>query len=280
MLEIRAAVAKITCYTTTESGDTLEKIERPNGGFSFVLVDGQGSGRGAKTLSNLLAARAITMLKDGARDDSVALAVHDYLYTYRMGQVAATLNILSVDFTSGQIMMARNNPAPFFVLTPEGMQTHNETTAPIGLHAITHPSMTAVPIVPYTYVVVFTDGLLRAGETFRQELDVPSFLQAWPTRQGLAPEFLTDELLSRAIAADRGRPSDDMSIVTLAVLPLEPEDQNPEQTWRPVPVRRLILRVPFSSSSGSDEPPANDTPAAPASTLPDEASAPHPSYPA
>ncbi|MBO9313776.1 MAG: serine/threonine-protein phosphatase, partial [Chloroflexus sp.] len=49
-LEMRVAVAKVPRYGDIESGDTLETIERLGGGFSFVLVDGQGSGRSAKTL--------------------------------------------------------------------------------------------------------------------------------------------------------------------------------------------------------------------------------------
>src|SRR4028119_587817 len=85
MLELQAAVAKVGKYASPESGDTIEMIERPKGGFSLVMVDGQGSGRGAKTLSNLVTARAVAMLKDGARDGAVARAVHDYLFGYRKG---------------------------------------------------------------------------------------------------------------------------------------------------------------------------------------------------
>ena len=36
-------VGKIGKWATSESGDTLEMIERPHGGISFVLVDGQRS---------------------------------------------------------------------------------------------------------------------------------------------------------------------------------------------------------------------------------------------
>ena len=91
-------------------------------------MDGQGSGRGAKTLSNLVVTRAITQLKDGARDGVVARGAHDYLYTYRMGQDSATLNILSVDFQTGSILISRNNPAPFYVIDPEGVQAHAALT--------------------------------------------------------------------------------------------------------------------------------------------------------
>jgi hypothetical protein len=36
-MEIQIAVAKINKYAISESGDTLEVVERPNGGLSVVL---------------------------------------------------------------------------------------------------------------------------------------------------------------------------------------------------------------------------------------------------
>ena len=37
-MEIQIAVAKINKYAVSESGDTLEVVERPGGGLSVVLV--------------------------------------------------------------------------------------------------------------------------------------------------------------------------------------------------------------------------------------------------
>jgi serine phosphatase RsbU (regulator of sigma subunit) len=234
MLELEIAVAKIPRYGAAESGDTVEMIERPGGGFSVVLVDGQGSGRGAKTLSNLIATRALTQLKDGARDGVVARAAHDYLYTYRMGQVAATLNILSVDFQTGSILVSRNNPAPFYVLSQEGVQIHAEPSSPIGLHPMTKPRITELPVRSHTYVVLFTDGLLKAGERFGEDLEMANFLSGWRVDAGGA-QPLAEALLARAVELDREQPADDMSVVVLAVLPVAAEDR----------VRRLHVRAPL-----------------------------------
>ena len=239
MLEIEVAVAKVAHHGSGESGDTLEMIERPGGGFSFVLVDGQGTGRGAKTLSNLLATRAISLLKDGTRDSATARAVHDYLYTYRMGQVSATLNILSVDFQSGKLLMARNNPAPFFVIDKRGLHSHSEPSTPIGLMPTTRPVITELPVIPYTYIVVFTDGLLRAGERLGEDVQPGNFLSAWPAEAGRSAQELTDSLLNRALELDQGEPSDNMSILTLAVLPREGSHA----------VRRLVTSVPFEAAT-------------------------------
>lgn len=246
-LEIQVAVAKVARYGSGESGDTLETIERPGGGFSFVLVDGQGTGRGAKTLSNLVATRAISLLKDGARDGAVARAVHDYLYTYRMGQAVATLNILSVDFQSGKILVSRNNPAPFFVIDQRGMRSYNEPATPIGLQPLIKPIITELVVSAYTYVVIFTDGLLRAGERVGRDLELGNYLSGWPALEGRSPNELTEELLRRALELDEGEPSDDMSIVTLAVLP----------AINPGKVRRLFTSVPFEAEPPRSAPPSD-----------------------
>ena len=241
MLELQVAVAKIPRHGVAESGDTLEMIERPGGGFSVVLVDGQGSGRGAKTLSNLVVTRAITQIKDGARDGVVARAAHDYLYTYRMGQVAATLNILSADFQTGSLLVSRNNPAPFYVLSQDGVQIHDQPSAPIGLHPMTKPRITELPVRPYTYVVLFTDGLLKAGERYGEDLEVANFLAGWRVTEGGGATALAEALLARALELDRGQPTDDVTIVVLAALP-GADDR----------VRRMLVRAPMERVERED----------------------------
>jgi Stage II sporulation protein E (SpoIIE) len=72
-------------------------------------------------------------------------------------------------------------------------------------------------------VVVFTDGLLRAGERYGDDLNLANFLAGWPSAEGASAITLADTLLGRAIELDRGHPTDDMSIVVLAVLPPQPE---------------------------------------------------------
>ena len=40
-MEVQIAVAKVNKYAVSESGDTLEVVERPSGGLSVVLADGR-----------------------------------------------------------------------------------------------------------------------------------------------------------------------------------------------------------------------------------------------
>ena len=114
-MHLDVAVAKTRKYATPESGDTIEMIERPGGGLSFVVVDGQRSGKSAKAISNIVARKAVTLLAEGVRDGAAARAAHDYLYTHRSGKVSATLNIVSVDLESRTLVLSRNNHCPTIV---------------------------------------------------------------------------------------------------------------------------------------------------------------------
>ncbi|RPH56425.1 MAG: serine/threonine-protein phosphatase, partial [Chloroflexi bacterium] len=114
-MEVQIAVAKINKYAVSESGDTLEVVERPGGGLSVVLADGQSSGRGAKAISMMVVRKVIGLLAEGVRDGAAARAASDYLFSERNGKVSSTLNILSVDLQTRTVVLARNNESPMYV---------------------------------------------------------------------------------------------------------------------------------------------------------------------
>ncbi len=234
-MEAQIAVAKVSKWASRESGDTVEMIERPTGGLSLVLVDGQHSGRGAKAVSNLVARKAISLLAEGVRDGAAARAAHDYLYALHNGKVQATLNILSVDLVSRTLVLSRNNPNPIYVLSPAGIQTLETPSQPVGLYRHTKPNITELPLERHTGIVVFTDGLPSAGLRRGAGLDVKAEV-ARLLESGLeGAQTWADDLLQRALERDEQRPADDISILVLAVLPRRDDDA----------ARRLLVRVPL-----------------------------------
>ena len=234
-MEIEVAVAKVGKWATSESGDTLEMIERPHGGFSFVLVDGQRSGRAAKAISNLVARKTISELAEGVRDGAAARAAHDYLYTHRSGKVSATLNILSVDLVSRTLVLSRNNRCPTVVITSDGgLQLLDEPSEPVGVQRGTKPRITEMQLVAGTVIVVYTDGLEAAGARSSQVFDVPATIREIAADGNPSAQQLADQLLHKALALDEGRPRDDISILVLRVLDRISNG-----------VRRLALRVPL-----------------------------------
>ncbi|HTP09385.1 MAG TPA: PP2C family protein-serine/threonine phosphatase [Anaerolineae bacterium] len=222
-MHLDVAVAKTRKYATPESGDTIEMIERPGGGLSFVVVDGQRSGKSAKAISNIVARKAVTLLAEGIRDGAAARASHDYLYTHRSGKVSATLNIVSVDLESRTLVLSRNNHCPTIVSLNGELKIFDEPSQPVGVQRGTKPIIHELPLTPETTVVIFTDGLTSAGERKGRPLNVPELVRELIGRQ-LTAEAFAQTLLTEALSADDQRPADDISILVLTISAREQSD--------------------------------------------------------
>lgn len=232
-MEIQIAVAKTNKYASSESGDTLEVVERPNGGVSIVLSDGQTSGRGAKDISMMVVRRVISLLAEGVRDGAAARAAADYLYAERNGKVSATLNILSADLQTGTLVITRNSTTPVFVIRGERVECLLGESGAVGTMRGTRPAISEIPLDGETTVVMYTDGIVHAGDRYGQGLDICTMLESMLEDQDPLAQEIAEYMLNQAIALDQGRPNDDMSIVVLQVLARE-SDQ----------IRRMMVRLP------------------------------------
>lgn len=233
-MEVQIAVAKTNKYAVSESGDTLEVVERPNGGLSVVLADGQTSGKGAKAVSMMVVRKVISLLAEGVRDGAAARAASDSLFTEKHGKVSATLNIISVDLHTGTVVLTRNNPAPFFLAHSEQVDCISTDSSPIGVRRNTRPVITEIPVEARLVIVIYTDGLIHAGSRVGRPMDVCTSLQAMLEEQDPSPQAIADALLGEAVALDDGRPVDDISVVVLKVLKRHGDA-----------VRRMTVRLPI-----------------------------------
>jgi len=237
-MEVQIAVAKTNKYAVSESGDTLEVVERPNGGLSVVLADGQTSGRGAKAVSMLVVRKVISLLAEGVRDGAAARAASDSLYTDKQGKVTSTLNIVSVDLQTGTVVLTRNNPAPFFIARHERVDCIGAESCAIGVSRSVRPVISEIPVEPGLTIVVYTDGLVHAGERVGRPMDVCTSLQAMLEEQDPNPQAIADALLAEAVRLDDGRPADDISVLVLKVIARQGDD-----------VRRMTVRLPIQGNS-------------------------------
>lgn len=234
-MEIQIAVAKTNKYAISESGDTLEVVERPNGGLSVVLADGQTSGRGAKAVSMLVVRKVISLLAEGVRDGAAARAASDSLFTEKQGKVTCTLNIASIDLQTSTVVLTRNNPAPYFVARGEQVDCIGTPSVAIGVSRNVRPSISEIPIERGLVIVIYTDGLVHAGERVGQPMDICTALKAMLEDQSPTPQEIADALLAEAVALDENRPADDISVVVLKVEKRQGDD-----------VRRMTVRLPIN----------------------------------
>jgi len=235
-MEVQIAVAKINKYASSESGDTLETVERPNGGLSVVLADGQTSGRGAKAVSMMVVRKVISLLAEGVRDGAAARAASDTLYTDKSAKVSCTLNIASIDLESNTVVLSRNNPAPIFICHDEQIDCMDTDSSPLGIRRDIRPVITEVDLEPGLTIVMYTDGLTHAGKRRGQPMDVCNAIQAMLEDQDPTPQELADSLLTHAVNLDENRPADDVSVVILKVQASSDDDK----------VRRMSVRLPLN----------------------------------
>lgn len=234
-MEIQIAVAKINKYAVSQSGDTLEVVERPNGGLSVVLADGQSSGRGAKVVSMMVVRKVIGLLAEGVRDGAAARAASDALFAEKAGKVSSTLNIASVDMQTQTIVLARNNPSPVYIVRGELVEMLEGESQPIGVARNTRPSISEIPLEAGLTVVMYTDGLVHAGERRGQPMDVGMTLQGLLEDNNPASQEIADALLAQAMRLDENRPADDISVVVMRVMTRQGDD-----------VRRMSVRLPIN----------------------------------
>jgi serine phosphatase RsbU (regulator of sigma subunit) len=222
---IELGIAKVNKYASRESGDTAEVVERPGGGFSVVVVDGQGSGAAAKALSLMMTAKAVTLLKEGVRDGAVARAVHDTLIAYRGGKVSASIDIMSADLKHSNLVLTRNGTSPVIVHSQNQTQVIPPGEGPIGIYPFMRPSVLRFPIESGLQVWVVTDGVVVAGRKWGETpIDLANETSRFMESK-LDAKVQAQRLLELAMEADRGRPSDDMCVATLRVLPCESETE-------------------------------------------------------
>jgi serine phosphatase RsbU (regulator of sigma subunit) len=234
VVRIDIAVAKTHKYASRESGDTVETAERPTGGMSVVMVDGQGSGAAAKSLSMLVSSKALSLLKEGIRDGAVARATHDFLLAFRHGKVSATLDIVSVDLGTSEIVVTRNNPIPYVIGTGDEYTLCTNVAGPIGVHRHTRPIVDSYPVEPGRCIVVFSDGIAGAGKRGGSLFDPVSYLRQH-SRVSTTAQEIADGMLMAAIEADNDRPADDMSVVVLSLV---------DTDGPPEPIRRMWVSIP------------------------------------
>ena len=233
-LKIDVAVVKTNKYASRESGDTVEIVERPGGGISVIMADGQGSGRAAKTLSLLVTAKVSALLKEGVRDGASARAANDFLFAMRNGQVSATLDILSVDLKTETVVITRNSGTACFLQSADGSEVSAGAERPLGIYPRTRPWAAEIPVGPGVRVILVSDGVTNSGRRAGlPPLDLKTISENAP-QQATAAD-IADLVLGEAIDRDGHKPTDDMSVV---VLTLPKHDQM-------TLVRRMGVGVPL-----------------------------------
>ena len=216
-MDIRIAIAKINKQGELLSGDTVEVIERPNGGFSLVMADGQKDGQKQKAISILVTHRVIEHISNGVRDGAAIRTASNAIFSEFQGAVNADLNVISVDLETNTIIVSRNNPLPVFLINDDIVDCLSTESEPIGSRMDIRASIVELEMKPDMTIIAFTDGIFNAGRNNPPQLDICEIIESIIEEQSSSAQEIADFLINRSIRLDDGRPKDDMSVIVLQV---------------------------------------------------------------
>jgi serine phosphatase RsbU (regulator of sigma subunit) len=222
-MEIKIGIAKINKYAVAECGDRVEVAERPRGGISAILADGQGSGKAAKITSSLVINKAAALIADGAIDGAVARAVHDYLYTIKDGKVSSTLTLLTADLDTQTAVVSRNSNCPVIVKNQYGINIYDEVISSIGVHKRMKPLMYQIPLEMGMLLISYTDGIQGAGRKRGKTMDFSMIEKIIIENNAEDATFIAESILEYALELDDYRPGDDMTVIVMGISDKERE---------------------------------------------------------
>ena|SRR6056297_2714974 len=217
--EINVAIRKTDKYAVSTGGDTVEIIERPKGGVSVVLVDAQGSGKSAKISSMAVVSTILNLISEGVRDGAAARAAHDKLFARRGGRVSATLAIASIDLHTNSLVISRNGNCPIIIWCKQEVFVYNNNISPIGFHYEVKPEIAELDICDDLWVFSCSDGITHAGRYTQNQLQLEKIINIvnQGREKGLNIEEISDSIIEIALAKDKHRPRDDMSMFLMNV---------------------------------------------------------------
>lgn len=217
-MKIKVGMAKINKYAMQHCGDSFDIIERPYGGLSAVIADGQGNGLAAHHTSSWVVSKAASLIADGARDGAVARAVHDYLYAMKDKKVSCTLTLLSADLESETVVISRNSNCPTIVKTDEYLTIYDDEVSPIGVNRHMKPRVYELPFAPGMIVVSFTDGIAHAGKKYEgAAMDMKKVIAIIEDNPPEDCDFIAKSILEYALSLDREKAGDDMTVVAMGI---------------------------------------------------------------
>ena len=216
-MELRFAVAKTDQFGAATTGDTVETTERPNGGISIILADGQEDARDSKAISTMVSHKVIEFITQGYKDSIAVRSASNWIYQEYSGRVSANLNILTADLQTNTIVISRNNPVPVFLVTDGQVDTLSEDSVPIGTQLDVSPSIVELSLIPDMLIIMVSDGVYFAGQPEKNEMDILTIIKSLVEEQEISTREIADTILNWAIRLDNDRPKDDMSVIVMLI---------------------------------------------------------------
>jgi PAS domain S-box-containing protein len=200
-------------------GDFYDVFERRGGGWAFEIGDVSGKGAEAAAVTALARHTVRTASLQPAPPRELLATLNDALLVQRAGSEFCTVCLagLSLEGDRGRLTVALGGHPPALVLRANGkVEAHGEPGTLLGVFGDPHLHETDTELLPGDTVLLYTDGVTEAGPA-SEEIGEDGLRGLLAGLRGLSPEEIVDAVEQAAVAAQDGKPRDDIALVAFAL---------------------------------------------------------------
>lgn len=238
-MEIHAAISKIDRYSSTEQGNKVEIIERPNGGVSIIMAEGKLSGRSSKAITIKAVHDVLYLISEGVPDGASARLVLSRIREEHREKAMVNISIISCDLRSKTIVITKNNSVPVLIYENEESRCLPIDGSPEDRRH--DPGVYQFEFRPEQTFILISEGVMNAGLYSENKIDLRVALDSIydDDNDEMDVGDVSDYLLKQAIGHDNGRPRDDMTVIILRVSSATSEEIHRECVCFPIKSENL-----------------------------------------
>jgi len=204
---VRIGTAQRGCDGQTLCGDAVEQLANECGQVTAILSDGMGSGGRAAVDGTMCATLTARLLAAGFGADSTLQLVNTALMVRAGEESLATLDILTVDVYTGEMVCRKAGAAASLLKSGDRVSRIEQTSLPVGILREVRFTEYHDRLVEGDTVLMCSDGVYLGGCGWVEEL-----LQAAPATQ--PPRELARAVVEEARRrAPAGREDDTTAVV-------------------------------------------------------------------
>jgi PAS domain S-box-containing protein len=202
-------------------GDFYDVFERRGAGWAFEIGDVSGKGAEAAAVTALARHTLRTASLQPASPRELLETLNDALLVQRAGSEFCTVCLcglsVSDDGSGGQLTVALGGHPPALVLRADGrVEALGEAGTLLGVFADPRLHEVSTSLEPGDTVLLYTDGVTEAGPA-GEEIGEEGLAELLAGMSGMSPDAIVDSVEQAAVAAQDGRPRDDIALVAFAV---------------------------------------------------------------